>query len=124
MIKIYVAAEQDINLYVSPNTLNKSGEWVTVSWSSVSQPSTLDWVGLWVLPDNQTSIDAKTKAPVKYQVCCYPFGSFMTYVCVFFSVPFFIFAVLQSFEHSFVQGVWKVDDLLGQYAWSEPVWIL
>ncbi len=68
-ILIYVAAEQDIKLYVSPNTLNKSGEWVTVSWSSVSQPSTLDWVGLWVLPDNQTSIDAKTKAPVKYQVC-------------------------------------------------------
>ncbi|XP_064383549.1 uncharacterized protein LOC135332138 [Halichondria panicea] len=64
-----VKLEQDIKLYVSPNTLNKSGEWVTVSWSSVSQPSTLDWVGLWVLPDNQTSIDAKTKAPVKYQYC-------------------------------------------------------
>lgn len=47
--------------------LNKSGEWLSVSWINVDNPSDLDWLGMWVLPDNTTDIDAKTLAPVKYQ---------------------------------------------------------
>lgn len=55
-------------LRVAPTLLKKSGQWVNVRWTGVNLPTKHDWVGLWVLPNIKTSINAKEKAPVKYQV--------------------------------------------------------
>ena len=51
-----------------PSTLDQSGEWVRVNWSGVILPQKLDWIGVWLLPNDSFSIDAKQQAPVKYQV--------------------------------------------------------
>ncbi|XP_064405797.1 uncharacterized protein LOC135350876 [Halichondria panicea] len=64
-----VNLEPSIGLTLSHHALNRSGDWLTVYWSGVDKPSSLDWVGLWVLPDNATDINSKTQAPVKYQYC-------------------------------------------------------
>ena len=48
--------------------LNQSGEWVRVNWSGVILPHKQDWIGVWLLPNDSFSIDAKQQAPVKYQV--------------------------------------------------------
>jgi hypothetical protein len=48
--------------------LSQSGEWVRVNWSGVILPEKLDWIGVWLLPNDSFSIDAKQQAPVKYQV--------------------------------------------------------
>ena len=61
-------AEKNILFHATPHTLSKSGEWVTIEWSGVDQPTNDDWVGVWVLPSVDLDIDTKTQAPVKYQV--------------------------------------------------------
>ena len=48
--------------------LNQSGEWVRVNWSGVIIPQKQDWIGVWLLPNDSFSINAKQQAPVKYQV--------------------------------------------------------
>ncbi len=60
--------EKSVEISIEPSMLNKSGEWLTVGWSYVDKPSNLDWLGMWVLPDGTSDINAKTQAPVKYQV--------------------------------------------------------
>lgn len=65
---MFYGLEKSIKIAFEPKTLNKSGEWLTVSWIYVENPSNLDWLGMWVLPDGTSDINAKTQAPVKYQV--------------------------------------------------------
>ena len=60
-------ADASIGISVSPALLSHSGEWVTVSWSGVSQPSAGDWIGIFSPPTNG-SIDPVQHAPYKYQV--------------------------------------------------------
>ena len=60
--------DYEIQLHADPGALNKSGAWVNVSWSGVVMPASDDWIGVWVLPDSSTSIDATKHAPVKFQV--------------------------------------------------------
>ena len=60
--------DANIKLGASPNTLEHSGDWVTVSWSGVSSPSVEDWIGVYTPPTNGNSIDPKHHAPVKFQV--------------------------------------------------------
>jgi len=57
-----------IQLWASPTLLNSSGDWVTVNWKGVSLPSKDDWVGIWVLPNSSVTIDARKRAPIKFQV--------------------------------------------------------
>ena len=63
-----VHTEESIKLVAGPSMLNQSGEWVKVNWSGVILPQKLDWIGVWLLPNDSFSIDAKQQAPVKYQV--------------------------------------------------------
>ena len=66
-----VHAEESIRIVAGPSVLNQSGEWVRVNWSGVILPQKLDWIGVWLLPNDSFSIDAKQQAPVKYQVHVY-----------------------------------------------------
>ena len=61
-------ADDDIKLFADPSMLNKSGSWVNVSWSGIIFPSSDDWIGVWVLPNTSASINARKRAPVKFQV--------------------------------------------------------
>ena len=63
-----IRAEETVKVVADPPVLNQSGEWVRVSWSGVVIPQKLDWIGVWLLPNESFNIDAKHQAPVKYQV--------------------------------------------------------
>ncbi|KAH8496579.1 hypothetical protein H0E87_019359 [Populus deltoides] len=41
-----------VTISVTPTTLQKSGDTVTISWSNVDSPSKLDWLGLYSPPDS------------------------------------------------------------------------
>ena len=82
-------AEESVTIVAGPSVLNQSGEWVRVNWSGVILPQKQDWIGVWLLPNDSFTIDAKQQAPVKYQV--YGFDGFMghrafrciiKYVCI------------------------------------------
>ena len=60
--------EDAISLKVNTTLLMKSGDWITVSWKSVPDPATTDWIGVYSPPVNQTTIDLVKHAPTKYQV--------------------------------------------------------
>ena len=59
--------ESSVEVSVYPDLLNKSGEWVKVSWD-LDSPSTEDWVGFFLLPNDSSMIDPKHHAPTKFQV--------------------------------------------------------
>ena len=63
-----ILPDYDIVFRASPSLLNQSGEWVKIAWSSVFFPTKDDWVGVWVLPNNSSTIDATRQAPIKFQV--------------------------------------------------------
>ncbi|KAJ6324814.1 hypothetical protein OIU76_011998 [Salix suchowensis] len=42
----------EVTISVTPTTLQKSGDIVTISWSNVDSPSKLDWLGLYSPPDS------------------------------------------------------------------------
>ena len=60
--------ENSIRVSVWPDLLNKSGEWVKVSWGDLDNPSTEDWVGVFLLPNDSSMIDPRHHAPTKFQV--------------------------------------------------------
>ena len=37
-------------------------------WSGVKDPTSHDWIGVYVLDESGDALDPKTRAPVKYQV--------------------------------------------------------
>ena len=71
---IHAIISATIKLVASPNTLEHSGDWVTVSWTGVSYPNFEDWIGVYTPPTNGSSVDPQKQAPVKFQVrtCCLP----------------------------------------------------
>ncbi|CAN0929470.1 Probable inactive purple acid phosphatase 2, partial [Linum grandiflorum] len=50
---VVVIALSKPTLTVSPTVLNRSGDAVTVTWSNVPSPSSLDWVGIYSPPDSR-----------------------------------------------------------------------
>jgi len=60
--------ESSVEVSVYPDLLNKSGEWVKVSWD-LDSPSTEDWVGFFLLPNDSSKIDPQHHAPTKFQYC-------------------------------------------------------
>ena len=67
-----LSPDNSIRLSVDPSVLNRSGEWIKVYWEGVDLPSESDWVGVFLLPSVNDSIDPKNHAPTKYQVCSFP----------------------------------------------------
>ena len=67
---MYNSPDPSVVVSVSPNKLNKSGDWVTVQWEGVSDPSSDDWIGVYA-PPNGESVDPSKIAPVKFQVLNY-----------------------------------------------------
>uniref|UniRef100_A0A1X7U7G6 Purple acid phosphatase n=1 Tax=Amphimedon queenslandica TaxID=400682 RepID=A0A1X7U7G6_AMPQE len=65
--KAVVNTDPSVVITVTPNQLNKSGDWVTVAWDGVSHPSDTDWIGVYAPPNGEESIDPSKIAPVKYQ---------------------------------------------------------
>ncbi len=64
--------EGGVYLWVSPQYLETSGEYVTVTWNDVESPSSLDWIGVYSPPlDDVYLINPAEHAPIKYQVCRY-----------------------------------------------------
>ena len=62
-------ADGYIKLRVTPQYIEQSGNWVTVKWSGVSNPSDADWIGVYSPPvDDSYPIDPVNHAPIKYQV--------------------------------------------------------
>ena len=62
-------ADGYIRLRVTPQYIEQSGNWVTVKWSGVNNPSDADWIGVYSPPnDNSYPIDPVNHAPIKYQV--------------------------------------------------------
>ena len=55
-------------LKVNATLLERSGDWLTVSWEGVAGPSGSDWIGVYSPPVGGGGIDAKNHAPIKYQV--------------------------------------------------------
>ena len=52
---------------VNATLLERSGDWLTVSWEGVTHPSDSDWIGVYSPPING-GIDPTNHAPIKYQV--------------------------------------------------------
>jgi len=67
VVCLYIYPESSIKVSVYPDLLNKSGEWVKVSWD-LDSPSTEDWVGFFLLPNDSFVIDPRYHAPTKFQV--------------------------------------------------------
>ena len=65
---LLLVAEHGIQFSVYPDVLNTSGDWTKVYWNYVPNPSTGDWVGLFLVANNTSVIDPKHHAPTKYQV--------------------------------------------------------
>ena len=68
--------DPNVVITVTPNQLNKSGDWVTVDWDGVAKPSNSDWIGVYAPPNGEESINPSKIAPVKYQVIGFNFFSF------------------------------------------------
>jgi hypothetical protein len=59
-----ILLEDQIVLDVNSTTLEHSGQWFTVTWSNVPNPSFADWIALMV----PAGADMSTTAPAKYKV--------------------------------------------------------
>lgn len=57
----------NLTLTVNTTSLAHSGDWVTVTWRNVHNPTSSDWIGVY-LPTVSGTIDAKNHAPIKFQV--------------------------------------------------------
>ena len=57
-----------VSFNINTTLLTHSGDWVTVTWANVDNPSPEDWIGVYSPPVSGT-IDAKHHAPIKFQVC-------------------------------------------------------
>ena len=54
-----------------PRYLTQSGEWVTVRWRYIEDPSDNDWVGVFTPPiDDVYPIDPTEHSPIKWKVQC------------------------------------------------------
>ena len=51
-----------------PLQLNTTRTWAVVYVSGVQNPKADDWIGLFSLPDDVSTIDARNHAPVKFKV--------------------------------------------------------
>ena len=69
--------DPNVVITVTPNQLNKSGDWVTVDWDGIAKPSDTDWIGVYAPPNGEESIDPSKIAPVKYQVIGFKFFHFI-----------------------------------------------
>ena len=60
-----------ISFHLNTTLLTHSGDWVTVTWENVDNPSPEDWIGVYSPPVSGT-VDARNHAPIKWQVhgCC------------------------------------------------------
>jgi len=54
---------------VTPSEIDQSSAMVDVSYTKGSSPEGKDWIGVWLLSNDSTSINPKEHAPTKYQVC-------------------------------------------------------
>lgn len=64
-----ILSDSSISLKVDTTTVEKSGDWVTVSWEGMSSPSKKDWIGVYSPPANNAyGINATKNSPIKYQV--------------------------------------------------------
>ena len=61
--------DASVRTVVQPTTINSSYQWFDVQVMGVASPKDDDWIGLFALPDNETEIDARSHAPVKFQYC-------------------------------------------------------
>lgn len=70
--KARIVLDSSVSLKVDTTLVEKSGDWVTVSWEGVSSPSKKDWVGVYSPPANNAyGINATKNAPIKYQYAYY-----------------------------------------------------
>ena len=65
---------------VKPEVLNSSFVWALISVTGVADPRDDDWLGLYALNDNETTIDVTNRAPVKFQVCHFYYILIYVYV--------------------------------------------
>ncbi|XP_065860544.1 probable inactive purple acid phosphatase 2 [Euphorbia lathyris] len=49
---LFTPSLSKVHISVTPTTLNKSGDAITITWSNVDSPSKLDWLGLYSPPDS------------------------------------------------------------------------
>ena len=64
-------ADNAISFHLNTTLLAHSGDWVTVTWANVDNPSPKDWIGVYSPPVNG-SVDPINHAPIKFQVhLCY-----------------------------------------------------
>ena len=57
----------NLTLSINTTSLAHSGDWVTVTWRNVHNPTSSDWIGVY-LPTVRGTIDARNHAPIKFQV--------------------------------------------------------
>ena len=57
----------NLTLTVNTTSLAHSGDWVTVTWRNVHNPTSSNWIGVY-LPTVSGTIDARNHAPIKFQV--------------------------------------------------------
>ena len=70
MVSLYLSpcSDSSIVLMASPTTLNITGQWVTVTWSGVTNSSGGDWIGVFTPPTDKGGIDPKNHLPIKFRV--------------------------------------------------------
>lgn len=58
-----------VSFAARPRYLSTSGEWVTVRWKYVDEPSEKDWIGVFTPPiDDTYPINPTEHAPIKWKV--------------------------------------------------------
>lgn len=63
--------ESSVVFAARPRYLTKSGEWVTVRWRYIEDPSDNDWIGVFTPPiDDVYPIDPSEHSPIKWKVQC------------------------------------------------------
>lgn len=64
---LWSSESSSVSLKVNTTVVVKSGDWVTLSWDGVPNPSDQDWIGVY-LTAGDGKINTTNHAPVKYQV--------------------------------------------------------
>ena len=65
---ITIPLDFSVRLQVVPTNISTAWRWVNVTLNNVKYPKNDDWIGLFTISENSSSIDAKHHAPVKFKV--------------------------------------------------------
>ena len=123
-----------ISFAARPRYLSTSGEWVTVRWMYIDEPSENDWIGVFTPPiDDVYPVNPSEHAPIKWKVtnnlmCAIGYSNKKTHFSEWcggiFNVFLHFFLVCLLFWHSYDIRLWKSKVQTCQHEISRHLWFL